>query len=140
MSEAPRLLLVGDEADPLVVVRSHFWNFNAVGLYHGDQACVIDPGIEPRDIDALRAAVCGSAGDERSVTQVVLTHSHHDHIRGWMRFPGAGDLLAWLPPWGISFLALRDEWNGPRRGLKAPDRGADGWKAGRGFRAADRRS
>jgi len=79
----------GDESDPLVVVRSHFWNFNAVGLYRGDQACVIDPGIEPGDIEALGSAVCGGAGGGRTVTHVILTHSHHDHIRGWMRFPGA---------------------------------------------------
>ncbi|MEE8467892.1 MAG: MBL fold metallo-hydrolase [Planctomycetota bacterium] len=89
MSKTPRLLLGGDTADPLVVVRSHFWNFNAVGLYRGDQACVIDPGIEPADIEALGTALLGNRGGGRSVTHVVLTHSHHDHIRGWMRFPGA---------------------------------------------------
>lgn len=91
MPDAPavRFLLPGTREDPLVVVRSRFWNFNAIGLFDGDEACVVDPGIYPDEIAALDRAVRATAGGDRTVTHVVVTHSHHDHIRGWQRFPGA---------------------------------------------------
>lgn len=86
---APRLL-AGDERAGLVVLKSRFWSFNAIGAYAGDAACAIDPGIWPDEIDALRTALTERPpAAPRRVTHVVLTHSHHDHIRGWQRFPGA---------------------------------------------------
>jgi glyoxylase-like metal-dependent hydrolase (beta-lactamase superfamily II) len=69
--------------DPLVVVRSDFWAFNTIGLASGGQACVIDPGIKPEDIQLLTDSL------PAEVNEVLITHSHHDHIRGWHRFPGA---------------------------------------------------
>lgn len=89
--KVPRLLEAGSLEHPMVIVRSGFWQFNAAGLFHGDQALVIDPGIYPEDIALLGAAVTTRArsGPPRRVTQVILTHSHHDHIRGWSHFPGA---------------------------------------------------
>lgn len=90
---APSLLRPGSARDPLVVVRSPFWSFNAIGLFDGDAALVIDPGIYPEDIALLDAAVRTRAGGARAVTYVVVTHSHHDHIRGWQRFPGARVVL-----------------------------------------------
>jgi len=88
--ETFRFLEHGSPADPVVVLRSRFWNFNAIGFFDGDEACVVDPGIYPDEIEALRRAVCERAGrPPRRVTHVAVTHSHHDHIRGWMRFPGA---------------------------------------------------
>ena len=47
------LMKAASADDPLVCVRSHFWNFNAVGLA-GDGACVVDPGIDPDEIALLR--------------------------------------------------------------------------------------
>jgi glyoxylase-like metal-dependent hydrolase (beta-lactamase superfamily II) len=85
------LLLEGTPADPLVVVRSRLWQFNAIGLFDGDEALVIDPGIDPDEIAQLteRVTTAHNSGPPRRVTWVLLTHSHHDHIRGWARFPGA---------------------------------------------------
>jgi len=81
------LLLPATQDGPLVVVRSAFWHFNAIGFWDGASACVIDAGIYPHEIDALRSVVTNAG--ERKVETVVVTHSHHDHIRGWKRFPGA---------------------------------------------------
>lgn len=74
-------------ADGLVVQRCALWGYNAIGVVSGDEAIAVDPGITPDEIAAFRAAL--EAGGKRRVTQVVLTHSHHDHIRGWNAFPGA---------------------------------------------------
>ena len=84
-----RFLLAGTTEDPLVVLRSRFWGFNAIGVFSGDEACVIDPGIFPHEIEALGSAVRTRENGQRKITHVVVTHSHHDHIRGWMNFPGA---------------------------------------------------
>ncbi len=103
MTAAPKLLWEGAENDPVVVVRSSFWGYNSIGLFAGDRACVIDPGIYPEDIELLNGRVTEPRGrrapagraraGRRTVTDVVITHSHHDHIRGWMAFPGARVIL-----------------------------------------------
>jgi len=88
----PHFLFDGRPGDPLVVLRSRFWNFNAIGFYHGEHAAVVDPGIYPEEIRTLEYAVCtrGAPMDRsRQVSDVILTHSHHDHIRGWAHFPAA---------------------------------------------------
>ena len=87
----PRLLQPGSSADPLVVVRSDFWHFNAIGFFDGDSACVIDPGIRREDIELLGARLRwqGRDASPRSVETVILTHSHHDHLRGWPHFESA---------------------------------------------------
>lgn len=79
--------------DPVVLVRSRFWAFHAIGVAGDGEACVVDPGIYPDEIEALSREVRSRGGADRAVTHVVLTHSHHDHIRGWMRFPGARVVL-----------------------------------------------
>lgn len=85
------LLVEGTPDDPLVVVRSRLWRFNAIGLFSGDEAVVIDPGIDPDEIAELeeRVRTAHREGPPRRVTRVVITHSHHDHIRGWARFGDA---------------------------------------------------
>ena len=74
-------------ASGLVVQRCELWGYNAIGVVSGDEAIAVDPGIKPDEIAAFRAAL--EAGGKRRVTHVVITHSHHDHIRGWNAFPGA---------------------------------------------------
>ncbi len=74
------------EGGALVVQRCELWRYNAIALVSRGEAVVVDPGITPDEIAALRAHL-GAA--RTTVTHVVLTHSHHDHIRGWMAFPGA---------------------------------------------------
>lgn len=71
----------------LVVQRCELWGYNAIGVVSGDEAIAVDPGIKPEEIRALRATL--EAGGARRVTHIVITHSHHDHIRGWNAFPGA---------------------------------------------------
>ncbi len=87
----PRILQADDSDPGLAVVRSGFWKFQGIGFYSEGEALVIDPGIYPEDIALLGALVQTRArqGSERQVKTVVLTHSHHDHIRGWQHFPGA---------------------------------------------------
>ncbi|MFT5049476.1 MAG: glyoxylase-like metal-dependent hydrolase (beta-lactamase superfamily II) [Chlamydiales bacterium] len=90
--QEPHFLFDGRPGDPLVVLRSRFWNFNAIGFYHGEHAAVVDPGIYPEEIRALEYAICtrdAPNGQSRQVSDVILTHSHHDHIRGWAHFPAA---------------------------------------------------
>lgn len=90
-SIAPRLIAPGSADDPLVVVRSDFWHFNSIGLFDGDRACAIDPGIRRADIELLAARLrwCGDLDRPRRIDQVIVTHSHHDHLRGWPHFEGA---------------------------------------------------
>ncbi len=71
----------------LVVQRCGLWGYNAIGVVSGDEAIAVDPGITPEEIASLRGTL--EAGGARRVTHVVITHSHHDHIRGWNAFPGA---------------------------------------------------
>ncbi len=73
-------------ADGLVVQRCSLWGYNSIGVVSGDEACAVDPGITPDEVASFRATL--EAGGRR-VTRVILTHSHHDHIRGWDAFPGA---------------------------------------------------
>ncbi len=89
------VLYEGDAGDPVVVVRSRLWQFNAIGLWSDDEALVIDPGIDPDEIALLRERVslAGGARERRRITTVIVTHSHHDHIRGWQQFPGAEVIL-----------------------------------------------
>ena len=87
----PRFLQPGSKADPLVVVRSDFWHYNSLGLFDGQNACVIDPGIRREDVELLAARLRwqGKVQSPRKIEQVILTHSHHDHLRGWKHFPKA---------------------------------------------------
>ena len=73
-------------ADGLVVQRCSLWGYNSIGVVSGGEACAVDPGITPDEVASFRATL--EAGGRR-VTRVILTHSHHDHIRGWDAFPGA---------------------------------------------------
>ena len=94
-------------ADGLVVQRCGLWGYNAIGVVSGEEACAIDPGITPAEIASFRAAL--EAGGRR-VTRVVLTHSHHDHIRGWSAF---GDAEVIAPQ------AVADKGPGPRARILA---------------------
>jgi glyoxylase-like metal-dependent hydrolase (beta-lactamase superfamily II) len=91
MKSRSHFLLKGNADDPLVVLRSATWAYNSIGLFDGDQACVVDPGLATSEVHALRQQLmegCG-ASSQRQFSHVILTHAHHDHMRGWMEFPGA---------------------------------------------------
>jgi glyoxylase-like metal-dependent hydrolase (beta-lactamase superfamily II) len=52
---------------------------------NGSEACLIDPGLYPDEIEDVRRLV-GEKGARPAV--IVLTHSHWDHIVGPEHFPG----------------------------------------------------
>lgn len=92
----------------LVVNRCDLWGYNAIGVVSKDEAIAVDPGITPDEITTLREALV--AGGARRVHTVLLTHSHHDHIRGWNAF---GDATVVAP----SVVAAKEE--GPRARILA---------------------
>ncbi len=50
------------------------------------QACLIDPGLLPAEIEAIAAFLT----EREAVPQtIILTHSHWDHLLGPAHFPGA---------------------------------------------------
>lgn len=87
----PRLLEPGSASDPLVVLRSATWNYNSIGLFAGNEALVVDPGLSPPEISLLKArlATAGAPASPRAIRYLILTHAHHDHIRGGCSFEGA---------------------------------------------------
>lgn len=90
-AEGARWIAPRDPDDPFLVLQSPFWSYNSIALASGEEVCVFDPGGRPEDVASLAEAACA---DGRRVTHVVVTHSHHDHIRAWDAFPGA---KVWLP-------------------------------------------
>lgn len=86
----PELLYEGTQDLPLIVVRGRFWNYQSIAVFDGPEAAVIDPGMLPEDIALLAdRARHAATTTPRSITHQVLTHDHHDHIRGWTHFPQA---------------------------------------------------
>lgn len=65
---------------------SRLWHFHAHAVVAGTDAALVDPGIFPDELDALAKDL---ESRRARVAIVFLTHSHHDHIRGWQRFTGA---------------------------------------------------
>ena len=79
-----------------MVVRSSTWNYNSIGLWSGDEVVLVDPGLAPAELSmtAARAMVAGRMDAPRRIAHLVLTHAHHDHVRGAHAFPGA---RVWMP-------------------------------------------
>ena len=69
----------------LWVVQSKFYFTNS-GIFLDDgQVCLIDPGVFPQEIKAIRSFVDEQKGE---LFSIVLTHCHWDHILGPEFFPG----------------------------------------------------
>lgn len=49
-------------------------------------ACLVDPGISPPELDAIEALVADRGAIVRGI---ILTHAHWDHLLGPARFPSA---------------------------------------------------
>ncbi len=92
----PFFLVAGNNSDPLVVLRSATWNYNSVGLFAGNEALVVDPGLSPAELALLHArlATAEQPPEPRHINHLILTHAHHDHIRGGCSFGGA---RTWMP-------------------------------------------
>jgi len=70
----------------LWVVQSRSLLLNSGVFISQGQACLIDPGLYPDEIERLGQWV----KDQRAVPSVILlTHGHWDHLLGPERFPGA---------------------------------------------------
>lgn len=94
--------------DGLVVLRCELWGYNAIGVVSGEEALAVDPGIKPDELATFRSRL--RAGGARRVPNVLLTHSHHDHIRGWNAFEGAQVVAPEL---------VADKEEGPRKRILA---------------------
>lgn len=68
----------------LLVRPSRYLHYNAGAFVSGGEACLVDPGLLPEEIQALLADV----GDRR-VRYVILTHADWDHILGPEQLPPA---------------------------------------------------
>src|SRR5437870_1335931 len=61
-----------------------FYTNHGIFISEG-QACLVDPGIYPDEIEAIARFVA----ERGAITQaIILTHSHWDHILGPEHFPG----------------------------------------------------
>lgn len=69
----------------LTTFRSRLFAYNAGAFSSGGAAVLIDPGIYPDEIGAIRSHI-GASGAE--LTAIVITHSHWDHLLGPECFPG----------------------------------------------------
>jgi glyoxylase-like metal-dependent hydrolase (beta-lactamase superfamily II) len=66
-------------------VQSRAMAYNSGILLSEGRAVLIDPGVFPDEIEAIR----GFVADQKTVAEsIILTHSHWDHILGPERFPG----------------------------------------------------
>ena len=100
----------------LLVRQSKYLHYNAGAFVSGDEACLVDPGLLPEEIEGLLADV----GD-RSLRYVVLTHADWDHVLGPEHLPQArivaqAAYLDDLDPEGIrAILAQQDAHAGVTR-------------------------
>ena len=72
--------------DHLWVGQSEIFATNHGIFISEGQACLIDPGVLPEEIEATAAFVQGQGAEVRTI---ILTHSHWDHIFGPEHFPDA---------------------------------------------------
>jgi glyoxylase-like metal-dependent hydrolase (beta-lactamase superfamily II) len=68
----------------LLVSQSELYEYNSGFFFNGGQACIIDPGILPAEVDSL-ALFMKSKGI--SPEAIVLTHAHWDHLMQVTNFP-----------------------------------------------------
>jgi glyoxylase-like metal-dependent hydrolase (beta-lactamase superfamily II) len=68
------------------VTQSQVFATNTGLFVSGGGATLVDPGIEPHELDAIEAFV---ADHGATVRGIILTHAHWDHLLGPARFPSA---------------------------------------------------
>ena len=74
----------------LWVAQSRLFVTNSGILVDGTEACLIDPGIYPDEIEAIAHFMTARGVAPRSI---VLTHGHWDHILGPEHFPGVSVIV-----------------------------------------------
>ncbi|MBN1486824.1 MAG: MBL fold metallo-hydrolase [Anaerolineae bacterium] len=70
----------------LWIQQSQLYHTNSGILISGAEACLIDPGITPDEIESIAHFVREQG---LTVKTLILTHAHWDHILGVDAFPGA---------------------------------------------------
>ena len=92
-------------------LESALWETTSLALVHDHRAVLVDPGVSPAEIEALRGRL-GEEGVE-SVPAVLATHSDWDHVCGIGAFPEAtavmGPLAADAVADGRAALSLAEE-------------------------------
>ena len=63
----------------LWISSSSFFTYHGGAILGDQEACLIDPGLLPQEIDALARHIDDSAA---ALTSIILTHGHWDHILG----------------------------------------------------------
>ncbi|HYO51027.1 MAG TPA: MBL fold metallo-hydrolase [Chloroflexia bacterium] len=75
-----------DQLTPFLwVAQSRLFYMNSGVIISDHQACLVDPGIYPDELDGIAHFVQEQGA---SLQSIVLTHSHWDHVLGPERFPG----------------------------------------------------
>jgi hydroxyacylglutathione hydrolase len=69
----------------LWVAQSRLFYMNSGVIISDGDACLVDPGIYPDELNAIARFVEEQGA---SVQSIILTHSHWDHVLGPERFPG----------------------------------------------------
>ena len=67
------------------IATSEAFTFHSGVIVDRGEACLIDPGLLPSEIDGMRDFILASDATPRSI---VLTHSHWDHVLGPGLLPG----------------------------------------------------
>ena len=71
-------------SDTLWKTRSRSLDYNSGVFISGGQAALVDPGLFPDEITGIDRFV----REQRAESDIILTHSHWDHILGPEHFPG----------------------------------------------------
>ncbi|MBU0596234.1 MBL fold metallo-hydrolase, partial [Candidatus Bipolaricaulota bacterium] len=99
----------------LCVAQSAFYLTSAGIFVDEGRALLIDPGLLPSDIEAIRDHVAKQGASPQAI---VLTHCHWDHILGPERFPGVRAVAQATFPEeargrrNARFLRQVEEWEG----------------------------
>ncbi len=68
----------------LSVLPCHDMYYNAGVFISAGEACLIDPGLVPDEMDGLEAKI---KSEGALLKAMILTHAHWDHVLGPERFP-----------------------------------------------------
>lgn len=66
------------------VARSMIWQMTSTIVRCGRSTLIVDPGVFPAEVEAIRRRVPSGAG----VEALFFTHAHWDHVVGHFAFPG----------------------------------------------------
>lgn len=89
---------------------------NAVIVESGGVRLLLDAGFSCRELERRMRLM---AIDPRSVSAVVLTHEHEDHVKGVARFAGRHEIPVWATEGTLAGAGLRAATAAPLRTLRS---------------------